>query len=173
MVCSNARKCINASFCDSTTIECPDKIKCLKYSDCRNFAKCEENSVAYTIDNKKEKFNISLLRIDEGIIKGNDSYKCDYLFTLSKNDYKCIILVELKGTDIIHAMEQISDTMNYLNLNSFCCNKVFARIIHNGGVPNLYQSTPQYIKLYKRIKKLNGDIQLKRLSYTEPSKNFM
>ena len=167
MVCNKAKECITKSFNTSESIDCSSKIMCLEYRDVRKMAKCEENGMIYTIDNRKLNCHISLFRIDDAMITGADISKCDYLFTFEKNSINYAIFVELKGTDITHAMEQIFSAVQHLKICENQTIRIYARIIHNGGVPNLFQTTPQYSKLYKVIQKTNGNIQLRRLSLVE------
>lgn len=64
----------------------------------------------YRLLNKDGK-EIVVYKIDEGLIKGNKTKKCDYgIYT--ENDF--LILVELKGADLNQAIDQINETMNIL-----------------------------------------------------------
>lgn len=169
MVCNDAKDFINKTSDDLKCEKCQYKSKCLEYSDYRKIAKCEENGKSYSIENKSCDYRITLFRVDEGIIRGNDLCKCDYFYHFVKNEKNYIIFVELKGKDIMHAIEQIYNTICQLNIKNDIDdnNKVFGRIICNGSVPKVYGSTPKYLKLANLIKKFHGNLILKKISFSE------
>ena len=99
--------------------------------------------------------------------------KCDYFYHFAKNKKNYIIFVELKGKDIIHACEQIHNTICQLNIKNDIDekNKVYGRIIYNGSVPKVYGSTPKYVKLANLIKKFHGNLILKKISLKNNSRS--
>ena len=169
MVCNNAKDFINKALDDLDCEKCEYESKCLEYSDYRKKAKCQEKGKTYSIENKSGDYKITLFRVDEGIIRGNDLCKCDYFYHFVKNKKNYIIFVELKGKDIIHACEQIYNTIRQLNIKNDIDekNKVYGRIIYNGSVPKLYGSSPEYIRLNRLIKVLHGNLVLKKISFFE------
>ncbi len=76
----------------------------------------EENGKTFQIDNK-ERRNIQVCVVDNCLIKGADR-RCDYLFFLYSDDPQKIILVEFKGVDHLHALSQLIETSEKLNLKS-------------------------------------------------------
>jgi len=55
---------------------------------------------------------ICKIKIDDCLIDDMNKLKCDYLFKVC--NINKFVLVELKGTDIIHAVNQIIATLDYL-----------------------------------------------------------
>ncbi len=129
----------------------------------KNFATCDNRKVFTAVENKrkyvlnnKHKQQICKLKVDKGIIQDEDVNKCDYAFLIC--DSNSLILVELKGSDLLHAVEQIISTINIFGTN-IRHNTVSARIVLSKvNVPNL-QNNPKYLKLKKLIKSKNGNIR--------------
>ena len=135
--------------------------------DCKNFTKnifatCDHRKVFTAVENKrryvlinKSQQKICEIKVDNGIIQDTDKNKCDYAFLICGN--KNLVLVELKGMDFRHAIQQIISTINLLaaKINE---NPVSARIVLSKvNVPNL-QNNPKFLKLKKIIKSKNGDL---------------
>lgn len=64
----------------------------------------------YRLLNKKAK-EIVIYKIDGGLVKGNSCLKCDYAIYTEDN---WLFLIELKGTDIDHALKQLNSTIDIL-----------------------------------------------------------
>ena len=78
---------------------------------------------------------------------GNNFRKsqCDLLVIYSNSDYKFILIVELKGKDLRHAIEQFKETMNNKrfrhiinvqnckNCRNNKCIRIFL-VVHSGGI---------------------------------------
>lgn len=138
--------------------------------NCKNFTNnifstCDNRKVFTAVENKRKYLLINKLqqkickiKVDNGIIQDADNNKCDYAFLICGN--KSLILVELKGKDFLHAIQQIISTINLLAIE-FNGNIVSARIVLSKvNVPNL-QNNPKFLKLKKIIKSKNGDIKYK------------
>lgn len=138
--------------------------------DCKDFTKnifatCDNRKVYTAVENKRKyvlnnelQQKICKIKVDNGIIQDTDQNKCDYAFLICEN--KNLILVELKGTDFLHAIQQIISTINLLatKING---NSVSARIVLSKvNVPNL-QNNPKFLKLKKIIKSKSGDVKYK------------
>lgn len=116
-----------------------------------------ENKRKYVLNNNSQQ-QICKIKIDNGFIQNPAENKCDYAFLICDNEH--LVLVELKGSDFLHAIEQIISTIDLLSqeINE---NSVSARIILSKvNVPNL-QNNPKFLKLKKMIKSKNGDIKYK------------
>jgi hypothetical protein len=88
---------------------------------------CKENASKYIYKYKSdEKF--MKLQIDGGLISDQNTPKCDYLLLnyTRKNEtsHYHSIFIELKGSDVIHACEQISKTIEQIG------NKLTGSILH-------------------------------------------
>ena len=139
--------------------------------NCDNIARelyteyCDNRKICNAIENKRkyELINISLkkvckIKIDGGYIDDTTVNKCDYGFLICDDNH--ILLVELKGVDFIHAIEQIYTTI-LLKRNEFNSFKVSARIVLTKmNVPNI-QNNPKFLKLKKVITQKDGDIKYK------------
>ena len=86
----------------------------------------QENGRKYIIDNKSKK-EIVKYKIDGGLLTDQNVLKCDYGFYTENN---FLFLVELKGSDYSHAIEQIINTI-YLLIEKpqIKVSKINARII--------------------------------------------
>lgn len=71
----------------------------------------------FRINNPRRK-SIRVCKVDDGLIRGNSTKKCDYLFVLDCANVETIVLVELKGIDHIKAVEQLVATAEQLNIKS-------------------------------------------------------
>jgi len=83
-----------------------EKAHCIERS---NVAK--ENNKQFRIESSSNSV-ICRLKIDGCIINDNTIVKCDYVFKIC--DIDKLIFVELKGTDVNHAIQQIVTTLDNL-----------------------------------------------------------
>ncbi len=67
-----------------------------------------------------------------------------------------VILIELKGGDLVHALKQLYSTIIYLK-SEFINYQIDARIVGSRDVPG-FINTPYYIKLEKQIYPTKGKI---------------
>lgn len=143
-------------------------MKIENYQDCQLFsdnrsravfkdAKVSREYIGKNI-NKKE---LKGLRVDDCLII--DGQKCDYLL-ININD-KTLYFIELKGSDLIKAIDQIDRTLDIL-LPKFEHQAVHGRVVLSKvNTPNLVSS--RYIKLKKRLKDLNGTLEQKSIQMEE------
>jgi hypothetical protein len=100
---------------------------------------CEEEKSKYVYKyNCGEKF--LKLQIDGGLISDQNIQKCDYLLLnyteKDGNAYYHSIFIELKGSNVIHACEQISETIKRLGVQ-LKGSELHARIVPSKmSVPN-------------------------------------
>ena len=89
---------------------------------------------------------------------------CDYLIVNCSDD--CAYFIELKGSDVFKAYQQIENTLNRVkvNLNSFSC---FARIVPTKVVVPNIQNDPKTIRLRKLFSSFNGNIVIKEINLIE------
>lgn len=131
-----------------------DKDGCVDFYDDRKIitVKDKGNKQTYIGKNDSSK-NFCKIRIDDCLIK--DGTKCDFL--LISKDIKKAFFIELKGSDLLHALKQIESTINYFKnkLNNYSLN---ARIVLNKQRTPDLKST-QLIKFEKMLKKYNGDLK--------------
>lgn len=77
----------------------------------------EENNKSFVVKNSSRK-NIQVCRVDGCLVTGDHSRKCDFMFVLDMDNPKKIVLVEMKGTDHIRAIEQLVAAAEQLDLKS-------------------------------------------------------
>ncbi|MDY4978633.1 MAG: hypothetical protein SO070_07200 [Ruminococcus bromii] len=89
---------------------------------------CTENKKTYKAINKNSHI-VFQYKIDGDVIPSSDSRKrCDYL--LEDETMRKAFLIELKGTQLLHALEQIESTVN-----------IFKPVFQEGG----YQILPRIV----------------------------
>jgi hypothetical protein len=140
--------------------------ECSEYTNCQiKNAVAEENNMKYQIDNKSNFFvskffpTLIIQKLNLGALS------CDALFTFKKNKndkkFKKAVFVELKNSDVIHAVRQIEKSLNHFNITSNSnLEQVHGRIIPKSTYgPNLNHT--EYIKLNRRFMALNGELKTK------------
>ncbi len=157
MECRNLHVCINEL--EKTKVKpigCSED-NCLMSCDIRKHLVVEENNKKYRLENPKGNL-LASFHVDGGMIRSKKIMKCDHLL-LDFNSRKSI-LVELKGTDLKHAFEQIENTlMRFASVLSRY--KVYARIVTSSrtNVPNI-KACPQYVSLNKKIAARGGNVKI-------------
>ena len=67
--------------------------------------------------------------VDGYIIKGTETDKCDKIVFAQSKDRLLSIFVELKGSDVAHAIKQLEATITHPLFSKNTGNKIFARIV--------------------------------------------
>lgn len=112
-------------------------------------------NVSYRGENRNRNELIAY-KVDNGIIRDESVLKCDYaLYTISSDSIR---FVELKGSDLIKAIRQITSSIEkVIDRHGIQINKVHARIVlSKHRVPDsrfTYQ-----MNLEKLLKKRNGNL---------------
>lgn len=91
----------------------------------KSFPGCEKEKTDKQIVLQENKSKITFLnpngikvrkiRVDGCVIQDNESLRCDYLLILSLDNQELEIYVELKGSDVRHAVEQLESTIKTLS----------------------------------------------------------
>ena len=131
----------------------------------------QENKKRFQINNPKQ-INICQYKVDGCIFRpGTSDLRCDAAFTLYENQENVksittILLVELKGSDVLHAAEQISETYDIISrpLNALRPKPTTKAYIVSSRTPSATQS--DYLKAKINLKKKNIDLHESRLQYT-------
>ena len=107
----------------------------------------------YRVENKSGK-DIVVYKIDGGLIDDNNLLKCDF-GVYTEDDI--LFFIELKGSDYIHALEQLLNTVNILVVKpQIKIGSLNARIVLSKmNVPRIIPT--QEKKLIKLLKCRNGD----------------
>lgn len=117
----------------------------------------------YILENDLSK-ELVVYHIDGGIIPGSTSNKCDYgIYT----EDDLLILIELKGCDYKHALEQVDATIDQLITANTRPQRLCARIVGK-KIPRASTSNTDETKLVKRIKAFgNGTFDKRDPQMTE------
>ena len=107
--------------------------------------------------------HLAKYRVDGGLIPG-DGVKCDDL--LLNCEKKRAYFIELKGSDIIRAIQQIDRSIDQLkgDLSGFA---FFARIVVTRVNVTHLEKNSQYLRLERKIKSLCGNIEKKSREFEE------
>ena len=137
-----------------------DKKECEEYSDRRKQISIQEKGKKYLANNKNEKL-VSVSRIDDCLIK--DGNKCDFL--LLNCDNKQAYFIELKGSNLLHAVDQISTSIDRIGgkLSEF---KINGRIVPSRVYPPDIRSN-KVKRLEKQLKKMGGKLAKKAMVFEE------
>jgi hypothetical protein len=130
--------------------------QCIEFSDKRSNATFKDKKAQpiYVFPNTSNDA-ISGLRVDGCLLENN--IRCDYLL-LNHNDNKSwAVFIELKGSDLLHAVRQIDSSINQLSsqLHQYT---LHGRIVLTKTNTVAFQST-EYINLRARFKKLGGTFE--------------
>jgi len=137
--------------------------ECCEFCDTRSNIPFKDrgNKQEYRIINNSFKL-ICKIRVDECLILSGN--KCDYLAIECTKEKKSTIgslyFIELKGSDLKHALTQIETTINHTLVRPLFSNKpkVYARIVLNKQrTPDIKSS--EKIKFERMIKKLGGNLK--------------
>lgn len=145
--------CKNFILLNCNANSCSHFNMCVISNDTRPIIKCSENRKSYTLNNANGLL-VQNYHIDSGVIKDANYEKCDYAIHIPQKDV--LILIELKGTSYLHAIEQITSTIRLCSVN-FKNKRIYARIISQ-GVPNI-QNDSKCINLKKLLLKTNGNLK--------------
>lgn len=119
-------------------------INCIEYQGFGN-SSASENGRKYVIENKS-KIKLFKYKIDGGLINDDNEFKCDYGFYTIDD---ILYLVELKGRDYGHAIDQIINTIQLLlKKPQISVAKVNSRIIVSKiSQPELRSSNEKKLKI--------------------------
>ena len=98
---------------------------------------CSEKGRSFELQHPKG-WQSEKIKIDGGLISGNETEKCDYAITIINNsDKNYLFFIELKGHDLMKAISQLESTINQLITTHFSnfpdrqAHAVCSRIIPN------------------------------------------
>ena len=94
--------------------------------------------------------------MDACLIKDNYEQKCDHLFVVDKKQAFAAYFVELKGTGLSVAINQIQNSINIL-CKSLHEHKIHARIVGKRVTPNIKS---RRAKLDEKLKQFGGDLKI-------------
>lgn len=147
-----------------------EKYNCLNghYIHCNdNRKRCvleETKGVKYIISNIND-IEYVVLKIDNGLINTNASKQCDFAIYIPSSD--TVRFIELKGSNLDDAFEQLLETINVLIAKpNISLNKLQARIVVRKAKAPAIRSLKK-TKLEKIVKSFDGDLLYKSKEFTE------
>ena len=136
---------------------------CLDFNDGRSKAVFKDRGSGLSKFNAINQASKTImgLRVDDCLIK--EGAKCDYLLIIEAE--KKLYFIELKGSDLVKAVDQISTTLDKL-LPSIDHKIVNGRIVLSKvNAPDIKDS--RLLKLRQRLKQLNGTLEYKSILMEE------
>jgi hypothetical protein len=115
----------------------------------------QENKSKITFLNA-DRNKILIIKVDDCVIKEGETLRCDYAIIPCD---EVEIYVELKGSDILHAVKQIESTISLLSSNPQRIRKLC--FIVSTRVPKQTTSTQQLQSQFK--KKFNASFRIKNI----------
>jgi hypothetical protein len=132
----------------------------------KSLPECEEykSDVRFVLQENKSKITflnpnqspILLIRVDDCVIKNSETLRCDYAIIPCD---EVEIYVELKGSDIAHAVKQIESTIKLLSDNPQKVKKLC--FVVSTRVPKQSTSVQQLQSQFK--KKFNASFRIKNI----------
>lgn len=115
----------------------------------------QENKRKHILKNPSCK-PVCKVRVDDCVISSVGQRKCDYLLIACQSD--AWYFVELKGKDLLGAVEQLTQTLEHFQAQ--IPGKVFARtVLTKVNVPKTIETDARIIKLRKLLNKYRGDFK--------------
>jgi hypothetical protein len=148
------------------------KLSCEEFE--KNYPKCttcsqgklvtvEENKRKYIFRNTSSK-RICKIQIDGCAISNSSSKKCDYLIVVCEPQGGDLYFIELKGKDLIRAVEQLTETIQHFK--SEIAGKVFARVVVSRVlIPKTLETDARVKRLRSLLKKYSGNFDYKSKQY--------
>lgn len=141
---------LNEKYNDNSLIKIKDNRKAVVLKDKKG------GNVCYRGDNN-ERNELIVYKIEEGILKNEPGLKCDFgLYTVSSNTIR---FIELKGSDLKHAIKQIINSIkNVVDKNSIEVDRIHGRVVLSKvRTPDMNSTYEKELK--RMLKKRNGDFR--------------
>jgi hypothetical protein len=140
-----------------------EALKASKKSKCFNSSTvAEEHGKKFRLENKSKK-TICRVTVDGCLINDEHTKRCDYLFKVCETEQH--FLVELKGTDVSKAVEQIISTFDLVNKKLKLDSRHFEGIIVSSSIPRAAEQKFRVLK-EKCLKKKN--LKIRKVSHMHP-----
>jgi hypothetical protein len=128
---------------------------CIIYSGHKKNCPVSQNGRIFRLLNNSG-FQLTVYEVDPCLIKDNNEQKCDYLFIVDKKQECAAYFVELKGTGLTVAINQILNSIDIL-YKSLHEHKIHARIVGKRVTPNIKS---RRAKLDEKVKQFGGDLKI-------------
>lgn len=149
-------------FCNYPCKDEKQCLKCIEHYDRRPIIACSEHDRRYALYKQSDDFEVICIHVDGGLFEKNDpDARCDYAFYL-KDSEKRLMLIELKGSDSSHALDQLSAMLEWEGVKEANTEKIvgriYGRIVCTRGVPNIYKNKSRSLQL--RFLQCNGNLKI-------------
>lgn len=142
---------------------CTNQKICIVYKDKRKNVSCKEKSKIYTLLNDIPCV-ITLYHVDGGIFYNDAStLKCDYMLYVDDKKDPTVLLIELKGKNLLHALKQIDNTDKKITGNF--AGRKYARVVCS-AVPNL-QNDPEVKRVRRSLQSRGINLKISSQSMQE------
>ncbi|MCT7967755.1 hypothetical protein NG799_15540 [Laspinema sp. D1] len=142
------------------------------YPDCTSCSedkrlKAGENGRKYILNNLSQR-RVCKVRVDDCVITSQEECKCDYLFIVCSPEQvedenfkpsEQLYFIELKGKDLIHAVEQLTQTIEHFKppMNH---GQVFGQVVlsKSPSVKSI-ENDAKVVRLKKLLRKYQGNFE--------------
>ena len=128
--------------------------ECIEFNEKRKVCIAYENGKKYQLNNTSDVI-VRKVKVDKCLVQNIGERRCDFL--MNADELTRVFFIELKGSDLNKAVNQIYSTIIYLK-SEFKNYRIDARIVGSKDVPG-FKNTPDYKKLAKEILPTKGSIQ--------------
>ncbi|NII25038.1 hypothetical protein HB364_08110 [Pseudoflavitalea sp. X16] len=128
---------------------------CIQYSGTKKDCPVSEKGKTYRIINSSNAV-LTVYAVDPCLIPDRQQKKCDYLIVAHCQDTMKALFIELKGSDITSAIQQIENSLRILG-NSLKDYQVFGRIIGRRVTPNIKSRRSG---LEEKLRQHGGNLQI-------------
>lgn len=128
---------------------------CIQYSGTKKDCPVSQKGKTYRIINTANAI-LTVYAVDPCLIPDKQQKKCDYLVIAHCQDTMKALFIELKGSDITSAIQQIESSLRILG-NSLRNYQVFGRIIGRRVTPNIKSRSS---RLEEKLRQLGGNLQI-------------
>lgn len=129
--------------------------KCSEYHDTRKVCIASENGKTYKLENLSG-LKIRKLKVDKCFSQKTGQKICDYIMSIEGEEIYRSFFIELKGSGLDTALQQILSTIEYFN-NDFNGYRLEARIVGTRDIPRFLNSI-HYRKLASKVYSTGGSI---------------
>lgn len=172
MICNRFPDCLKNLKPTYTDCPCKDENqcrKCVASYDSRRYMVCQERNSRYLLDKENATIESVCYHVDGGVIDEKEHVqRCDYAFYLKDPD-KQLILIELKGSDSSHALDQLSAMMEWDQIRKAiqtgAVGKLYGRIVCTRAVPQIYQNKQK--TLQARFVRCGGNLKVSNRNLEE------
>ena len=128
MICDKTSACF-PNMLNNNTRSCSSSDCLVSRDDRKNIVCKDKRSTTYRLSNP-DGLTAAVVKLDGGVVKNDPRTKCDGAILLGNPGLQPVaVLVELKGNDTPHAVEQISSALELFKATWKGYRKIYGRIV--------------------------------------------